>query len=194
MLAGWRLQVVRLAATAGKAAIVWQEAFDQGVPLPPGTRIQVWKWWMDKQQEQGREQQEGSEGSSSRSAGLSLGAADGSGGVAAASRRRALQQHQHLQPACGAAGSGCGAAAAGDEAWKSELQAVTKQGYDAILSAPWYLNLGSYAGQDWQQYYAVDPHDFKGTQEQVQMHCSALMLLRRQGKHYQTVCRKPNAK
>lgn len=27
------------------------------------------------------------------------------------------------------------------------VQAVTKAGYDAILSAPWYLNLGCYATQ-----------------------------------------------
>ena len=182
--------MVRLAATAGKAAIVWQEAFDQGVPLPPGTRIQVWKWWRDTQQEQ--EQQKDAESSSSSSsssssgggssgggAGIGLGTAGVGGGVAA-SQRRALQQQQQRTPlACGAAASGCGAAAAGDEAWKAELQAVTKQSYDAILSAPWYLNLGSYAGQDWQQYYAVDPHDFKGTQEQVRMHallCSGAAL------------------
>ena len=30
-----------------------------------------------------------------------------------------------------------------------------------------YLNLGGYATEDWQQYYAVDPHDFQGTTEQV---------------------------
>jgi len=47
------------------------------------------------------------------------------------------------------------------------LQAITQRGYDVILSAPWYLNLGCYATQDWQDYYAADPHDFKGTVEQV---------------------------
>lgn len=31
------------------------------------------------------------------------------------------------------------------------VQAVTKQGYDAILSAPWYLNLGCYATEDWKK-------------------------------------------
>lgn len=34
------------------------------------------------------------------------------------------------------------------------LQAVTGAGYDAILSAPWYLNLGCYASDDWKKYYA----------------------------------------
>lgn len=34
------------------------------------------------------------------------------------------------------------------------LQAVTGDGYDAILSAPWYLNLGCYATDDWKKYYA----------------------------------------
>ena len=33
-------------------------------------------------------------------------------------------------------------------------QAVTGDGYDAILSAPWYLNLGCYASDDWKKYYA----------------------------------------
>jgi len=33
-------------------------------------------------------------------------------------------------------------------------QAVTGDGYDAILSAPWYLNLGCYATDDWKKYYA----------------------------------------
>ena len=34
------------------------------------------------------------------------------------------------------------------------------QGYRALLSAPWYLNLGSLATEDWAQYYVVDPHAF----------------------------------
>lgn len=32
---------------------------------------------------------------------------------------------------------------------ETAVQAVTGAGYDAILSAPWYLNLGCYAGEDW---------------------------------------------
>lgn len=48
-----------------------------------------------------------------------------------------------------------------------QVQAVTGKGYDAILSSPWYLNLGTYGGQDWKRYYSVDPTDFSGTPEQV---------------------------
>lgn len=41
------------------------------------------------------------------------------------------------------------------------LQAVTGDGYDAILSAPWYLNLGCYASDDWKNYYAGAPAGFE---------------------------------
>ncbi|KAM9062211.1 beta-hexosaminidase subunit alpha [Sarcophilus harrisii] len=46
-----------------------------------------------------------------------------------------------------------------------EMQNVTKAGFRALLSAPWYLNRISY-GQDWQEIYMVDPLDFKGSPEQ----------------------------
>ena len=46
---------------------------------------------------------------------------------------------------------------------------MTGAGYDAILSAPWYLNLGSFAGEEWRRYYAVDPQDFEGGQVQVRV-------------------------
>ena len=54
--------------------------------------------------------------------------------------------------------------------WKSggyqdELSSVTAQGFDVILSAPWYLNYISY-GQDWKNYYQVEPMDFSGTETQ----------------------------
>uniref|UniRef100_A0AAY4AP83 Beta-hexosaminidase subunit beta n=1 Tax=Denticeps clupeoides TaxID=299321 RepID=A0AAY4AP83_9TELE len=55
------------------------------------------------------------------------------------------------------------------EVWKSseleeELYNVTGAGYTTILSAPWYLDYISY-GQDWQNYYKVEPLTFKGTQD-----------------------------
>ncbi|EFN52781.1 hypothetical protein CHLNCDRAFT_58755 [Chlorella variabilis] len=155
-------QVVRLASTAGKAAIVWQEAFDQGVPLPPYTRVQVWKWWKEQGQET-KPEAESSSGSTGGGAAISMRGRAAAGGGMAAARRRALLEHP--QGRCDP-GFGCENAAGDDDAWKAELQAVTGHGYDAILSAPWYLNLGSYAGQEWQRYYAVDPTDFQGTTEQ----------------------------
>ncbi len=42
------------------------------------------------------------------------------------------------------------------------------QGYRALLSSPWYLNLGSYAGEDWVTYYQVEPlQGFEAAPEQV---------------------------
>ncbi len=35
------------------------------------------------------------------------------------------------------------------------------QGFRTLLSSPWYINLGGYAGDDWVQYYAVEPLSFK---------------------------------
>lgn len=40
------------------------------------------------------------------------------------------------------------------------------QGYRTLLSSPWYLNLGGFASNDWQQYYAVEPLGFQGSEEQ----------------------------
>ena len=49
--------------------------------------------------------------------------------------------------------------------YKDELSAITEQGYDVMLSAPWYLNYISY-GEDWKNYYEVEPLDFNGTESQ----------------------------
>ena len=42
------------------------------------------------------------------------------------------------------------------------------QGYKALLSSPWYLNLGELASEDWATYYQVEPLGFDGTREQHQ--------------------------
>ncbi|XP_040914851.1 beta-hexosaminidase subunit beta isoform X2 [Toxotes jaculatrix] len=49
-----------------------------------------------------------------------------------------------------------------------EMGKVTAAGYTTILSAPWYLDLISYA-QDWQKYYKVEPLNFNGTEEQKKL-------------------------
>ena len=42
--------------------------------------------------------------------------------------------------------------------WRASLDAVTKAGHRAILSAPWYLNLGQRGDMGaWRRLYAVDP-------------------------------------
>ncbi len=45
---------------------------------------------------------------------------------------------------------------------------ITKSGYRALLSAPWYLNYISY-GADWVKYYGVDPMDFPGDDRQKKL-------------------------
>ena len=56
--------------------------------------------------------------------------------------------------------------------WQDELASVTKAGYSAILSAPWYLNYieNPYPTKgDWQSYYLVEPLDFEGSEAQKQL-------------------------
>lgn len=45
--------------------------------------------------------------------------------------------------------------------YMEEMANVTKAGYRALLSAPWYLNRISY-GQDWIAAYQVEPLKFEG--------------------------------
>uniref|UniRef100_A0A8B9NU82 Beta-hexosaminidase n=1 Tax=Apteryx owenii TaxID=8824 RepID=A0A8B9NU82_APTOW len=49
--------------------------------------------------------------------------------------------------------------------YMQEMAQVTKAGYRALLSAPWYLNHISY-GQDWMEAYQVEPLKFEGSPEQ----------------------------
>ncbi|KAM6202872.1 beta-hexosaminidase subunit alpha [Rhynchocyon petersi] len=46
-----------------------------------------------------------------------------------------------------------------------ELEQITKAGFRALLSAPWYLNRITY-GPDWKESYMVEPLAFEGSQEQ----------------------------
>ncbi|EMP38930.1 Beta-hexosaminidase subunit alpha [Chelonia mydas] len=52
--------------------------------------------------------------------------------------------------------------------YQQEVARVTKAGYRALLSAPWYLNRISY-GQDWQTAYQVEPLEFEGSPEQKEL-------------------------
>lgn len=135
-------QVIRLAGSAGKSPIVWQESFDQGVPLPPGTRVQVWKWWRDSTSAGGAAAVTAAGAPSGGEAGvLRSSRGEGAGDGLAAARRLAAQRPdgaaaQQLQqqqaaaakpaataaPSC-ALGQGCaGRGFQAEEAWKAELQ------------------------------------------------------------------------
>lgn len=59
------------------------------------------------------------------------------------------------------------------QVWRIEEYAaheanVTAAGFQVILSSPWYLDYISY-GQDWRNYYKVDPLNFSGSQEQKRL-------------------------
>lgn len=47
----------------------------------------------------------------------------------------------------------------------SLLNSITKKGYQAILSSCWYLDHLS-TGGDWRKYYACEPNDFPGNEQQ----------------------------
>lgn len=42
-----------------------------------------------------------------------------------------------------------------------EMEQITKAGFRALLSAPWYLNRVTY-GPDWKDMYKVEPLAFHG--------------------------------
>ncbi|XP_048960049.1 beta-hexosaminidase subunit alpha isoform X2 [Canis lupus dingo] len=46
-----------------------------------------------------------------------------------------------------------------------EMELITKAGFRALLSAPWYLNHITY-GPDWSEIYMVEPLEFKGSPQQ----------------------------
>jgi len=47
------------------------------------------------------------------------------------------------------------------ETWHGYALATALKNYAMILSGPWYLNFISY-GQDWKNYYLVEPTNFTG--------------------------------
>ncbi len=54
--------------------------------------------------------------------------------------------------------------------WSEYLSNITRDGYGAILSSPWYLNFIAYGYQDWYRYYDVEPFtNFTGTEEQKRL-------------------------
>uniref|UniRef100_A0A8C5RG40 Beta-hexosaminidase subunit alpha n=1 Tax=Laticauda laticaudata TaxID=8630 RepID=A0A8C5RG40_LATLA len=52
--------------------------------------------------------------------------------------------------------------------FQQEMSRVTKAGFRALLSSPWYLNIISY-GQDWLEAYRVEPLAFEGSTEQKKL-------------------------
>lgn len=52
--------------------------------------------------------------------------------------------------------------------WNVTLSRVVKAGYQAVLSAAFYLNYISY-GEDWSKYYTVEPTDIDATDEQKKL-------------------------
>ena len=62
------------------------------------------------------------------------------------------------------------------EVWKNspdshtELARVTKKGYRAVISSPWYLSkIGG--KEDWKTYYAYEPTNFNGKLNVCSVEC-----------------------
>ena len=54
--------------------------------------------------------------------------------------------------------------------WSEYLSNITRDGYGAILSSPWYLNFISYGYQDWYRYYFIEPFtNFTGNEDQKKL-------------------------
>eukprot|EP00887_Chlorella_sp_A99_P000582 scaffold17.g582.t1 len=132
-------RVVNLAAAAARRVIVWQEVFDHGrAALGSHSIVQVWKWWKEN-------------------------ATSSSGGDVA----RVLQATPP-QPGCQlAGGAGGGGAPPPSAAWLDELAEVTAAGHRVLLSAPWYINVGSFGGDDWVDHWRADPRGFAAPPEQL---------------------------
>ncbi len=41
--------------------------------------------------------------------------------------------------------------------WYDYLNNITRDGYSAILSSPWYINFVSYGYQEWFNWYRIEP-------------------------------------
>lgn len=55
-----------------------------------------------------------------------------------------------------------------EEDFMGKVDEVTMDGFFAILSSCWYLNLDTF-GSDWFNYYTCDPHDFNGWDDQKKL-------------------------
>lgn len=144
----WLLRIQGLALALGRVPVVWEEAFGSaGGGLDPKTLVHVWKWWS--------EDRDGEEGATAR----------------ASARRRLMTRRAEREgagrptaaepPPSGARGLAPASPGPIDPTvWAARLAAVTAAGHGALLSAPWYLNLGTFAGEDWKRYYAADPAAF----------------------------------
>ena len=54
-----------------------------------------------------------------------------------------------------------------EDTWQNYMLRVSERGYKILLSAPWYLNVISY-GQDYRDYYPVEPFNFTSENSIVQ--------------------------
>ncbi|DBA89255.1 TPA: hypothetical protein ACH3X1_016396 [Trebouxia sp. C0004] len=164
-------RVLGLATLAGRSYIVWQDVLDNNVTLRSNTVVHVWKWWPAAAVTNPAVSSSQSHQESTRSstASLSQAASDQSNSRSSQQSSQQISQ-QSIQRSRGPVGcqlrEGCpgdiSSCRAGEEpGWFAEMEKVTAQGFRALLSSPWYINLGGYAGDDWAQYYAVEPLSFK---------------------------------
>lgn len=148
-------RVLSLARRAGRSYMVWQDVLDSGLKIANDTVVQVWKWWSD----------DSSDDSGKRSVPTIVqphrtisSAHSGSRGP------HGMDMTCGLSTGC-RSGAAVGVATRGNNTapYLRELQRVTHQGFRALLSSPWYLNLGQQGASNWAAYHAVEPLAFNGS-------------------------------
>lgn len=150
-------KVVNFALTAGKDAIVWQEAVENPWNELPvdSTIVQVWKWnehLLLRSDNHSRHFNNGVDDSLSSSPLVSHPIHSRNTSISAIniSNNGAMSSNVRNEE---------------DRYWKQQLSIITKR-YKALLSAPWYLNLAQPSQNTWEYYWKVDPLSFPGSAEQ----------------------------
>jgi hexosaminidase len=145
-------RMLRLAAAAGKDAILWQEAADpQSIKgLPASVVVQVWKWAEILDRNVNGPKQ----GKDTLSYYWSFPQWVIGQFTSWSSSRRGGNDILTKQLSKGE-----------DDYWLAELKRVTST-HRALLSAPWYLNIDGGGSRAWERYWSIEPLAFSGSGEQ----------------------------
>lgn len=163
-----------LARRAGRSTIVWEEVLKSDAALAKDAIVQVWKWWSPHSNGHAAAMMmpigtaaSGNGSSRSRSSGNSSISRNDSSSSSSTGATEAHDLPCRLSTGCrGEATSDSFDGSIGTAPYAHRLHDVTKQGFRALLSSPWYLNLAKQGEASWAAYHAVEPLAFKGSKAQ----------------------------